>query len=150
MTPDRRSDPYLRGRLDAIQRGYERWVAYTLRLLAVLVCIQLGLGALSLYLVGQNQDRSSETRRLLRQVQESREQSVLTTCSQQNARHDKTIAALNAFVDQYKKAHPGLSAKDLREIQQSIQGNVSLINALAPTQDCQKVVDRLVRLKPLR
>lgn len=150
MTPERRSDPYLRGRLDAIQRGYERWVAYTLRLLAILVLIQLGLGALSVYLVGQNQDRSAETRRLLRQVQESREQSVTTTCSAQNRRHDKTINALNAFVKQFKKTHPQLTPKERAEVDQGINGNVSLINALAPKQNCASLVEELVKLRPLR
>lgn len=139
--PDRRENAELRGRLQAIQTGYEKWTKYTVRLLTILFLIQLGLGALSVYLVGQNQDRAKETTRLLRQVQASRVNATLTTCREQNDRHDNTIDALNAAVVKLK---PTLSAEDRANLKQSIAANVSLIDALAPKQDCKKRVERLV------
>lgn len=146
--PDRRTDKPLRDRLDEIQRGYEEWVTNSRRLLGWLIAIQVALftiqiplGVLSVYLLGQNRDRADE-------IQTSREQSARSSCLEQNKRHDDTIATLNNFVTAYKAKHPDATEKQRRDIQQSVDGNVSLINALVPKDNCAERVARLVKLKP--
>lgn len=136
MTPDRRNASELRDRLDKIQHGYEKWVAYTIRLLAILVAIQLGLGALSLYLVGQNRKRTDE-------IQASRELSTRTACRDQNARHDNTIKTLNQLVAQRKATASPAQRKQLAD---SLKPTILLIDALTPRRDCEKVVARLIAL----
>lgn len=145
---DRRGDPYLRGRLDAIQRGYERWVSFTLRLLSVLVLIQLGLGALSVYLVTQNQERANETSRLLHQIQQSRVSATLTTCREQNTRHDNTIAKLNQVYRQYQRSKALPPGTTRAQLKQSVQGSIQLIDALQPKLDCVARARKLVSVTP--
>jgi hypothetical protein len=133
---ERRTNAYVRGRLDAIQRGYERWVAYTLRLLAILVFIQLGLGALSVYLVGQNNQRAHD-------IQASRVDATRTTCLEQNNRHDHTIATLYAEIE---KLRPTLTPDERKNLKRNIAANVALIDALAPKADCDRRTKRLTKL----
>lgn len=141
--PDRRENALLRSRLEAIQVGYEKWTRHTVRLLAILFVIQLGLGALSLYLVTQNVKRGDETRNLVTQIQQSRAASVRLTCQEQNARHDRTIATLDQVIG---KLPPGTERDRAARNRQS---TILLIDALAPKRDCEAWVRRLVG-RPLR
>lgn len=143
--PDRRENIDVRTRLEAIQVGYERWTKYTIRLLTILFLIQLGLGLLAVYLVGQNQKRGDETRRLVAEVYDSRKQSLLITCREQNIRHDKTIATLHNIIETLK---PRLSASDRANLAAGIEGNIKLIDAIAPREDCDKRASRLLGPKP--
>lgn len=135
--PERRENIYLRDRLEEIQEGYERWTKYTVRLLAILFMIQLGLGALSVFLVTQNAHRSNQVRTLVAQQQVSREQAVRSTCLEQNRRHDSTISTIDQVITQLP---PGLQRdRALR----NRAGTVLIIDALAPKRDCEKRVREL-------
>jgi len=148
MSPERRTDLALRKRIDEIldarlaqiQTGYERWTRRTLVILRVLFLVQVGLGALSIYLVGQNAQRSDETRELVHAQQTSRESSVRVTCREQNDRHDQTIATLDRLLEQ---ADRDATAQRRRQLREGRASTVLLIDALAPKRDCEQRVRQL-------
>jgi hypothetical protein len=68
---------------------------------------------------------------VLRAVQTQRRDA----CLAQNQRHDATLAALNKIINDAIRDNP----KQAKEIRQSIDANVRLINALAPKVNCDRV-----------
>lgn len=123
---DRRKDTETRSRLAVIQAGYEKWARRTLIILALQFVALLG-GA---YLYLQNKER-------IHDIQKSRTENMLISCESQNARHDATIKAV--FKITQKK---WLTAKPQEKlvIRTQRRGTVFIINALAPKQNCAKLV----------
>jgi hypothetical protein len=74
-------------------------------------------------------------------IQSSREETVRTSCIEQNERHDDTITALDKLLAEVN-GRPG--APSPQELQQSRTATVLLIDALAPLRDCEQRVDELV------
>lgn len=95
---------------------------------AVVIAI---LGAAAVLYVGLMSNHDFAT-----QIQQSRKAYVLSTCTDQNMRHDRTIATL----DQEIAALPPTERKGA---QTSRAGTVALIDAVAPKQDCAAVVSKL-------
>lgn len=86
----------------------------------------------------------SDTADLAAQIQQSRREATLSSCAEQNDRHDQTIATLDRLLAAAVKRDPGQAAR----LKQSRASTVLLINALAPRRDCQKRAQRLVSIKP--
>ena len=61
-------------------------------------------------------------------------------CAQQNMRHDRTIARLNALVAEIPLGSPRRARAEKGKA-----GTVALIDALAPKFDCDKRADQLVK-----
>lgn len=102
---DRREDDPTRSRLGEIQGGYRRFARRVSIVLALLVVVQLGLGSLSIYLIGQNDRRSKENSEAVRQIRlrgaELRKLS-LSNCSdlrEQTQGLYKLLLILKAIVD---------------------------------------------------
>jgi hypothetical protein len=74
-------------------------------------------------------------------VAEARKESILTNCQDQNARNTKTIGFFNSYVAQYEKAHH-LTDAQKRQLQVQVQGDVTLINDLAPHSNCQQLAQQ--------
>lgn len=73
----------------------------------------------------------------LSDIKDNRAAFVRDSCTAQNARHDNTVHKLNDLVRQIEAKNPNIP-KD--QVQQSIDANLALINALAPHQDCEQLV----------
>lgn len=126
--------------------GFSTW---TRRVLILLVVSQLLLGAFS---VVQNQridNRANETAQLARdnralviQIQRDRVRSILSSCRDQNARHDNTIRRLNVAVARARAEE--VSPERLQRLQESRAVFVGLFDALAPRENCQDRVDSYV------
>lgn len=76
-------------------------------------------------------------------IQKSRADSVRSSCREQNARHDATIATLDRLLEQ---ASQGASPRRAEQIERSRASTVLLIDALAPKRNCERRVRTLVAL----
>lgn len=80
------------------------------------------------------QDRAQENRALAASIQTQRADGYRRSCEEQNARHDRTVDRLLALVKANGK--PASAA----------QPTITLIDALAPVKDCDRLVqDRVQR-----
>lgn len=86
-----------------------------------------------------------DTHSTTRQIQDERAASVLRSCQETNGRHDATIGALDELM---ARAGVGASYQRLVLLEQSRMSTVLLVNALAPKQDCKRLVSSRVRTKP--
>jgi len=149
---ERRIDQTLRKRLDDIETGYieradanqaaiktindayTRFVRIASILLVVIALVTGAAGGISVYLLGQNNQRTKD-------IQNERREAVLRTCLDQNERHDKT---LNQFDIEIEKLKPTLSKRELARLEGQKAANVRLIEALVPKRDCAKLVSKQV------
>lgn len=67
-------------------------------------------------------------------IQDSRVALTRDTCEQQNSRHDNTIKRLNKLVNEIH------DPRQRRRAQANIAGTISLIDALAPHQNCTALI----------
>lgn len=137
--PDRRIDYEARKRLEQVQIGYERFAHRVYLILAVLVAVQLGIGALSLYLLGQNRERSSQVARIVDQIQRERARNILAACEDQNKRNGDT----KAEVERLASRAPARPDREER-----IAATNLLIDRLAPVRNCPALVARQVGATP--
>lgn len=135
----KRLDKDTRDRLEKIQRGYEKWTRRTIRILTVLSVATLVLGALSINLLDSNGDRVDDIAAAQKNIQQSRVDNTHTACEEQNDRHDRTIAELDALIAAAEK-DPSVSARRIARIKRSRESTARLIQALAPHQDCLELV----------
>lgn len=129
--PDRRVDAGARERLEEIHRGYQRYTRKTNFILVALAVVQIGLGCLSVYLVGQNGRRQDDNRTLISKVQAERAYSVEFNCEDVNRRHDAAIDELRNIVPE------GTPEKELRPTK-------VLLNRVLPKRDCDILVAQFV------
>lgn len=155
--PDRREDIW--ERLDEIDAGYkkradqnrkliEKFARWTAIILAVLAVAQLGLGALSVKLLvqgGHQQDKISSQQgaiaRAVQAIQRQRAEAIWDGCRTQNYHHDLTIRRLDLLVQGIKNPARKLRAEN------NTAATVSLIDALAPAQDCKLLLAERLHLK---
>jgi hypothetical protein len=71
-------------------------------------------------------------------IQDQRRDSILRGCQDQNARHEKTLSVLDQVIAKVLKTKPPDGVK--KQLAVSRANNVLLIDALAPKQDCAKLV----------
>lgn len=121
-----------RARLVAIEAGYNRFSRQVKRILALLAVAQLGLGILSVYLVGQNNSRAKETRALVDRIQLERARNVRDACVSQNAKNRDTKAEL-------RRLNPDAPPKQQ-------EATDLVIDKLAPVQDCEARVRSQVKV----
>lgn len=69
-------------------------------------------------------------------VEQQRVNITYQACAEQNTRHDRTVKQLDALVARI----PDSTRR--RRAERSVSGTVTLIDALAPRQDCLKLVRR--------
>lgn len=110
-----------------------RTISRTVLVLLSMACL-LGVGnsAMNAILIGRNAST-------IRQIQQSREDSVRTSCEEQNARHDSTVAKLDDLIAALKDPVQAARARA------SKPGTVVLIDRLAPHRDCEALVRRLTK-----
>lgn len=75
------------------------------------------------------------------EIQRERREAVIRNCQDQNQRHDATISELDKLAAKIIRQHPDKA----KQIQQSIQENVLLINALVPKHNCEALADAAVK-----
>lgn len=78
-------------------------------------------------------------------IQRSREESIILTCNEQNARHDTTLGAINT---QVKIGLARANAEEKMRILESIAGTRIIIDALVPKRNCIRRARSLTRTKP--
>lgn len=91
----------------------------------------------------ESHQRSAANRKLIeaqgkivrRQIHQ-RAEVTLTTCIDQNGRHDKTLDRLDEIIEKAVKADPGRAA----QIRHSRASTIFIIEALAPHQNCRQLV----------
>lgn len=117
-------------KVDEIQRGYVLWTRITFGVLAMLVLVVL-LGAVAAVVaIHENHNRIED-------IQASRIDVALTTCRDQNARRTNTINQLDDIIAKRSKGAPPAERARMRT---SRAFTILLIDALAPHQDCNKVI----------
>lgn len=88
---------------------------------------------------------ANNAQQAVKDVQAQRVESILTSCNQQNARHDHTIRQLDLVL---AKAERVATPARRLQLRQSRAATVLLINQLAPKLDCQQVVLMATRTPP--
>jgi hypothetical protein len=127
--PDRRRDEETRDRLEAIQAGYERWARISIWLLVAQVAILLAFGLLGAYLIGQHAARIGD-------IQQSREDAIRTSCTEQNSRNGTAFVFLKAL-----PPTPGRPKLSKREQEKLIHGFTDAI--VGPVRNCERRVKEL-------
>lgn len=86
----------------------------------------------------------SDNTKISEQIQQSRTDATLSSCREQNERHDRTIHTLDLLLAQAIRRSPERAV----QIRQSRASTVLLINSLAPKRDCEQRVHDLVTIHP--
>jgi hypothetical protein len=108
---------------------YDKFIHRTTRFMAAMFIWMMMVGFLSLYLLQQTSEQASR-------IQDQRSNLLLSSCKEQNKRHDDTIKELALLVSQ---------APDLAAAKAAQPGTIALINAIAPISDCNAYVKRNVK-----
>jgi preprotein translocase subunit SecF len=87
---------------------------------------------------GQQNNKIAEAQA---QIQQQREDSIRSSCEDQNARHDNTVASFEQAAKSTIKKHPELAA----QVHENVNTNLKIINALVPKQNCDQVVAESVK-----
>lgn len=83
----------------------------------------------------------NENSQRIEDIQASRAESIRLTCVQQNERHDRSIATLDAIIDARLRQAP----QERGRLEASRATTRTLIRALVPKEDCDARVSRLVQ-----
>jgi hypothetical protein len=124
---------------------------------ALAIAVAAGIGILSLI---NNGHRIEDNGAAIEQIQQSREDAILSTCEDTNMRHDNTVKALRALNDdqlspaevEIALVQAGFTPAQADAInslrgdpKKNLQGTILLINALAPKHDCAQRVKELTK-----
>lgn len=153
MASERRKDPATRDRideliagtherLDEIENGYlaaarqNRELIQQVRrrttiILGMVVAILLAGGFANAKLISENSERVDD-------IQQSRADVIYNNCADQNDRNRNTVAVFDRRISDLE--HQQAPAAQLRRARQSREFTVGLINALAPVQDCDRLL----------
>lgn len=71
----------------------------------------------------------------LGRIKDTRKDFVYDSCTAQNKRHDNTVTEFYTLAERAKKKYPKMAA----QIDDSVESNLRLIDALAPKLDCKKL-----------
>lgn len=110
----------------------ERNIFMTINIVAA-----IAMGILLFFILKQQGQISHED--LL--IQQERAASILRSCRGQNKRHTETLKTVNV---QFDLAEQGASSARIGELEGSKHFTVLIINALAPKQDCLKMLHKAV------
>lgn len=137
--PDRRKHGYkdLEDKLDnhaaRLDKRLETFIRQALIAFAIIGITSVGsLVGFGILLSKQGQTAS--------EIQAQRRESIFRSCYEQNLRHDNTITQLQIISDVNVKRHPERAT----EIKESVRPTITLIDALAPKQNCVKLVKESV------
>lgn len=148
--PDRRDDVWSRERItQVLQSSIEdrrhlnehlKWVERAVAVFGVVlvasVALITGVPGVSSGLIGANKDRVEE-------IQAERTSNILRLCQDQNKRHDDTVTNLDSLLALAKVKYANNPAK-LEQIRESRASTISLIDALAPKNDCAAILRQQV------
>jgi hypothetical protein len=87
-------NPATHAELWALQAKYERFARVTLRIITFLVLAQLIGAGLNVFLLREDHARSTENAAAILAVQDSRVQSIVIQCQQQNSNHNAAVRKL--------------------------------------------------------
>lgn len=150
---EQRKDKSTRERLDEIEQGYleraaenrelieeigkayHRFARVTTILLIALAACALVTGALQLYLLNQNGQRVD-------QIQNQRASFVLSSCREQNHKHDRFITKLDELIAEIDDPAQKAEAED-NKIQ-----TIALVETFVPEQDCAALVRAATGKRP--
>jgi hypothetical protein len=125
---ERRSDSATRRKVDRVL-GWLTWSQVIQW--AVLVAVTIAIGTL----ISANTDRIND-------INHERERNLRVACESQNARHDATVQKLDDLLAQ---ARVTASPEKVKRIEASRASTVALIDALAPLQDCEALVNASIQ-----
>ena len=94
-------------------------------------------------LVKSNQALTLQNKRFAEDIQQQRRDSIRDACVAQNKRHDGSVAALVKGSDEDQANAPNEDAR--KEIRRRRDVTIALLDALAPVQDCEKLVKESVQ-----
>jgi hypothetical protein len=104
---------------------------------AFLLAVVLGVSTLSGVF-----SRTADNAAFAEAIQKERARATLENCQMQNARNRNTVA-------QVRKRYRSLPPAERRAGRDNRDYTIALIQALAPMRNCDRVVERAVRLEPL-
>jgi hypothetical protein len=136
-------------RLAQAEDRIQRWTPYVyVALVAMFTISQVFIGGFIIHQQHQIKDQQVSIRAQAKlaaatsaAIQKNRIETIRHNCNDQNLRHN---AAVNALYDLLKKS--GVRPERRR---QAAASTIELINALAPFQDCDKVVQKAIPKKPV-
>lgn len=138
---ERRKDGLSRERINEIGRNYYRFTRLVLILFYIQVASLFAFGILSVYLTNENHKRADENAKLIITIQEERKNAFISSCQDQNDRHDNTIQLLQKNGDDLIRKQPERTA----EIRNSIRLSILLIDAIIPKRNCLKLANEAVK-----
>jgi hypothetical protein len=92
----------------------------------------------------QLKDLTLSNKKFASDIQEQRADSIRDACTAQNKRHDGSIAALTKGAN-HDIAHAKELGLKVTEVKRRRDVTIGLLNALAPFQDCEKLVKESVQ-----
>jgi hypothetical protein len=102
-----------------------------------LVVAVIAVGAVVLSILAYSNALSA-----IHEIKQSRKSSIITSCREQNERHDKTLAVLDVVYGVESRA---LAPMQRQEAGQTQKVTVLLVNALAPVKNCQARAEQLTK-----
>lgn len=129
---------------------FSRWFKVALGIIAFIALTTalaiFGFG-LILHEQGKQADQIQATadanKQLAVDIQKQRKEAITTDCVRTNKRHDGAVAALIAGSDEDQKNAPNEAAR--KEIRRRRDVTIALLDALAPHQNCQELVNEAVK-----
>lgn len=162
MSPERRILPDRRENTHAeLMEAFENHIGRTEARLhrffkrALIAIAVIGIAcAVSLFGFGivldEQQQTSDQLEQLVKQnkqfaldIQQQRREAILESCTAQNARHDGSVKALVDGSNLDQKNAPNAAAR--KEIRRRRDVTIALLDALAPVQNCQKLIKESVK-----
>jgi hypothetical protein len=138
--PDRRKDEYeelnkkIDERFDALTERVARFISKALMGFA-LIGVTSALGLLGFGFVLKREGENTD------EIQKQRRESILTACRDQNIRHDNTVIQFRKIAVTAAAANP----KQAKQIRRNIDANLRIIDAIAPKQNCDHLVQAAVQ-----
>lgn len=135
---DQRKDDKQRDRLDIIRAEYEAFAARTVRILVALFVVLFISGVVSAYLVGRTSYLTGQNDARIDDIQQSRSDSILAACKEQNKRNARAYLFLKALPPSGNQPN-----RSKAETEKLLHGFTDAL--VGPVRNCPARVRRLVR-----
>jgi hypothetical protein len=138
--PDRRQDEYhalntkIDERFEALTNRFARFITKALMAFTV-IGLTSAIALLGFGLVLRREGRNTDD------IQKQRRESILIACRDQNIRHDNTVIQFRRIAATATANNP----KQAKQIRRNIEANLKIIDAIAPKQDCDRLVQAAVK-----
>jgi hypothetical protein len=139
--PDAHVDEKIDEEMEAVKHDLRRFFNWGIAILAIVgLTTAASIFGFGILLTEQGKQNDKIASQQL-QIQNQRRDAIRNTCEDQNTRHDNTVAKFEAAAQEETKNHPEQAA----QIQESIQANLQIIDALVPKQDCEALINQSVK-----